>query len=103
MSEPSWPAPGIECICVNPHGWRDLRGEDWFILDCGPRPGPEFMQQYTISSLFLYEKDQPGHMLKLQFAEYPDEKYCACQFRPLAKIEDEITQDVTAPVDKVLT
>lgn len=102
-SEPSWPAPGIECVCITDFGWRDLRsGPFSFIVHIGPRPGPEFMQQYKILDLYLHEADQAGHRLKLIFAEYPSEVYCACMFRPLEKIEDKETKNVTAPVDELV-
>jgi len=102
-AEPSWPAPGIDCICINPHGWRDLRSVfGVFVVDLGPRPGPEFMVQYKIADLYLHEADDPGHRLKLVFAEWPTEVYCACNFRPLEKIEDEVEQTTTAPVDMLV-
>lgn len=104
MTEPSWPAPGVECICINSQGWPDLyNGPFGLILDYGNRPGPEFMKQYIIQDLKFVDYETDGHRLKLIFAEYPGYVHCACMFRPLVKIKDEETKDTTAPVDTVFS
>lgn len=104
MTEPSWPAPGVDCVCINDQGWPDLYdGPFGIILDYGNRPGPEFMQQYKITALKFIHSESDGHRLKLIFSEYPDYVHCACKFVPLVKLEEDETEDVTAPVDTVFS
>lgn len=105
-AEPSWPAPGVECVCINDLGWLAPKREEenWGFLiiiteEWVPRDGPAFMQQLKIKDTYLFDGDKAGHKLKLCFDEFPGEWYCACKFRPFEKVEDEETKDITAPVD----
>lgn len=94
-----WAAPGIECQCLHRGDWfGDLIS---YMLNV-PMDGPKFMAIHTIQALEYSEVDNEGHRIKLVFAEFPGEHYCACQFTPLQKIEDEVKETTKAPVDETV-
>jgi len=88
-----WAEVGKSCICIHEGPW-------WFKVESGilaalfgnvieQRDGPKFMQEYKITDILVDPSYEEGHTVKLQFAEYPGEHYCSCQFRPLEKLGDE--------------
>lgn len=72
-SEPTWPAVGVQCMCLRDFPWERLR------------PGPKFMQVCVVSDIGWADWESDGHKLKIGIVGYPspDLMYCACQFQPL--------------------
>lgn len=95
----SWVAIGKDCICVRER-WIKPAGIIGLIMNIGEIvDGPKFMQQYRIKDIETVDFEDIGHKVKLVFDEYPGERWCACGFRPLEKVEDEEHKKTTAPVD----
>lgn len=86
-----WAEVGKECICINENGeWLKFASAIDFLFGIATRfDGPHFMQILKITAVEAASTEQPGHEIKLHFAEFPGEHYCVCQFRPLEKLEDE--------------
>jgi hypothetical protein len=98
--ENTWAEVGKDCICIRQE-WLRYAGLIGLLMNVAERvePAPKFMQQYKITGIEIVGDEGTGHRVKLNFAEFPGERWCACGFRPLEKIEDEEHKDTTAPVD----
>ncbi len=88
MSEQSWVAKGVDCICIR---------QNWNHPLFGAIDGPKFMQQYTIVDIHWRADEQDGHRIKIEVNAYPFDYWCACSFRPLEKLPPE-EEELTAPV-----
>ena len=98
--ENSWVGIGKECVCIKTEFLR-YAGLIGFLTNICEKiePAPKFMQAYKIIGIETNENESEGHRVKLNFAEFPGERWCACGFRPLEKVEEEEHKKTTVPVD----
>lgn len=96
--------PGMQVICIRSKPWK-WGPRPWMI---GPAPGtnhqlPQFMRQYTVREILIGSRGHPSlRLVELVNAPFPgrteEPAFRVSNFRPLEKLETEITTEIKEPV-----